>query len=158
LATCAETDYSAKSTFEYLKDLGWLVGTWTVKDQPQAARLKVSWSKNKTFLFCRYIREAANDPEVEEMQIIGWDPQSAEITVWHFGAAGGFGSGRLFCDGKNWIEHASATEPDGTTGRARYKITRVDDNTFTWQSSKRNVAGLALPDSKELTIIREHVQ
>jgi uncharacterized protein (TIGR02246 family) len=158
MSTCVETEYSATSNFEYLKDLDWLVGSWSVKEQPQAAHLKVSWSKNKTFLVCRYVVADGKEGTIEELQIIGWNPHTAQINVWHFGAAGGFGYGQLVCDGKNWIERATATEPDGSAGRARYKLTRLDDNSFTWQSTKRAIAGQSLPDSNPLTIVRDRVQ
>jgi uncharacterized protein (TIGR02246 family) len=158
MSSCEETDCSARSISEYLKELDWLVGSWSVKEQPQAAHLKVNWSKNKTFLICRYISPKGTDSDVEEVQIIGWDPQNSQIVVWHFGSAGGFGCGKMTFDGKEWIERASATEPDGTSGRARYKITRVDDNSFTWQSSNRTLEGKALPDASPLTIVRDRIQ
>jgi uncharacterized protein (TIGR02246 family) len=158
MQTCAETDCIATSSAEYLKDLDWLVGNWSVKEQPQAAHLKVSWSKNKTFIICKYIRGEAKDAPIEDLQIIGWDPHHERIAVWHFGASGGFGWGHLSCDGKSWTERAMATEPDGTTGNALYRFTRLGNDTFTWQSSKRSIAGAALPDSKELTITRDNTQ
>ena len=158
MQTVTETDCSAKSSAEYLKDLGWLVGSWSMKDQPHTAHLKVNWSRNKTFIVCRYVKGDEKDAPVDELQIIGWDPQSAQIIAWHFGAKGGFGCGSFTCDGKSWTERASATEPDGKTGKAHYKLTRLDDDSFTWQSSKRSLSGLALPDSKELTITRDKLQ
>jgi uncharacterized protein (TIGR02246 family) len=158
MSTCSETDCSARSSSEYLKELEWLVGSWSVKEQPQAAHLRVNWSKNKTFLICRFIKADGHEGDVEEMQVIGWDPQKSDIVVWHFGSAGGFGCGKMAFDGKEWIEHASATEPDGSSGKARYKMTKLDDNTFTWQSTNRTLDGRALPDGSALTIVRDHAQ
>jgi uncharacterized protein (TIGR02246 family) len=156
MQSVSETDCSAKSNGEYLKDLDWLVGSWSIKKQPDAAHLKVSWSRNRSFIFCRYVKGDEKDAPLEELQIIGWDPQSAQIVAWHFGASGGFGHGTYSCDGKSWIEHAAATEPDGKAGRARYKLTRLDNNSFTWQSTKRFIAGQALPDSDEFTVTRDN--
>lgn len=158
MSTCEETDCRASSHSEYLKELEWLVGSWSVKGQPKAAQLKVNWSKNKTFLICRYVKADGKNQEVEELQIIGWDPHAARIVVWHFGPDGGFGSGKMVFDGKQWIEHASATEPDGSLGKAHYKMTRLDDSSFTWQSSNRTLEGRALPDASPLTIVRDHIQ
>jgi len=155
MQTASETDCRAQTSYEYLKDLNWLVGNWYIKDQPQGAHLKVDWSKNKTFLVMRYVGSQAQDSAIEELQIIGWDPHGEDIVTWHFGARGGFGCGKLWYDGKSWMEKASTTEPSGNTGQAQYKLTQLDNNNFSWQTSGRTIAGTRLPDSKELLITRD---
>jgi len=155
MLSSSETNCAAGSTTDYLKDLDWLVGTWAIKDQPQAAHLKVSWSKNKTFLVCQY-RSDDKSASLEQLQIIGWDPESRSIVTWHFGATGGFGTGHMMFDGKSWIERAAATEANGVTGSARYKLTQIDKDNFSWQSSERSREGKRLPDSNALTIVRDN--
>jgi len=154
MQTASETNCVPASGADNLKDLGWLVGTWSIKGQPHAAHLKVSWSKNKTFLVCQYLSEDKSAP-LEELQIIGWDPLGHSIICWHFGAAGGYGIGHLAYDGRAWVENAAATESSGTTGSARYRLTQLDKDNFSWQSSGRSRAGKRLPDSTALTITRD---
>ncbi|MBS1998116.1 MAG: SgcJ/EcaC family oxidoreductase [Cyanobacteria bacterium SZAS LIN-2] len=154
MQTVAETNCTAANSANNLKDLDWLVGTWSIKNQPRATHLKTIWSKDKTFLVCQYLSDDKQAP-LEELQIIGWDPRGQSIVAWHFGATGGFGCGHLAFDGKSWLETASATEPSGVTGSANYKLTQVDKDNFTWQSFGRVRDGRRLPDSTALTITRD---
>ena len=154
MQSAAETACRQERPANNLKDLDWLVGSWSCKSDKGTLHMRADWSKNKTFMVCRYFGGEAN-PSIEELEIIGWDPVRSIIRTWHFDARGGFGNGRFLNNGKRWDERASGIEADGTADSGIYTLTNVDNNTFTWQSSRRFVAGHRLPDAGVMTITRD---
>ncbi len=139
-----------------LPRLSWLLGNWTVG----GTHLNVDWmpNHNNTFLSCNFKIDSsvAGATPNDDLQIIGWNPRSAQVNVWHYAANGGFGYGRMInTDPQTWIERASSMEPDGTVCSANYTFKKIDDNTFTWQSTKRSRGQTSLPDLPAVTVKRD---
>ena len=80
-------------------------------------------------------------------QIIGWNPKLGRIVSWHFDAQGGFGNDVWTKDGSKWVIEATGVFRDGSESTAVNIITPVDANSFTWQSVKRTLDGVALPNT-----------
>jgi hypothetical protein len=87
-------------------------------------------------------------------QIIGWDPKLGRIVSWHFDAQGGFGHDVWIKDGSKWVIEATSVLRDGSEGTAVNIVTPIDTNSFTWQSVKRTLDGVSLPDIKPVKIVR----
>jgi uncharacterized protein (TIGR02246 family) len=139
-----------------LKDLDWLIGTWTAKCSPaESLHLRAEWVANHNFIRCTYGKPGGGDDNSEAITIIGRNPINGRIISWHFDPKGGSGSGKWFRDGQSWVERAMSVEPSGATGGATYVLRKLDDNTFTWRSTNRSFAGSALPDRQELTLSRD---
>jgi uncharacterized protein (TIGR02246 family) len=137
-----------------LADLGWLVGEWTAGGDKAEATIKVSWGKNKAFLLMDYaIKQGEGDP-LEVSVRVGWDPRQARIRSWVFDSTGGFAEAFWRKDGKRWIVGTAGVLPDGGTGGATNIYEFVDENTFTWRSTERDVDGQPLADA-ELKFVRK---
>lgn len=139
-----------------LPRLNWLVGNWTA----EGTHLHVDWMPNhdKTFLTCNFSVAPgdANAARNDDLQILGWNPRSSQVNVWHYAANGGFGYGRMInTDAQTWIERASSMTPDGTICSADYIFIKKDDNTFTWQSINRVRGRMSLPDLPAVTVRRD---
>jgi uncharacterized protein (TIGR02246 family) len=155
---CAVTETERPQKFnDTLQDLAWLIGNWTAKCSPtKSIHLKADWAANHNFIQCTYGKLSAGDDRSGAMAIIGRNPINGRIISWHFDPNGGSGSGKWVRDGQSWLERATSVESDGTMGSATYIIHKLDDNTFTWRSIERSLAGLALPDRQELTVTRDN--
>lgn len=139
-----------------LPRMSWLLGNWSA----QNTHLHVDWMPNhdKTFITCTFTTDpgTAGTERNDDLQIIGWNPRSSQVNVWHYAANGGFGYGRMInTDAQTWIERASSMTPDGTIYSADYIFKKIDDNTFTWQSINRSRGHTTLPDLPAVTIKRD---
>ena len=131
-----------------LAELGWMVGEWVAGGDKAEATIKVSWAANRAFLLMEYtIKQDQGDP-LDVTVRVGWDPILARIRSWVFDSTGGFAQAYWAKDGKRWVVGTSGVLPDGGTGGATNIYEFVDENTFTWRSTDRDVDGQPLPDAE----------
>ncbi|CAN5670228.1 hypothetical protein BH10CYA1_BH10CYA1_42080 [soil metagenome] len=157
----AVTEAASKQADAALPDnklprMSWLLGNWTAG----GTHLHVDWlpNHNKTFLSCNFTVDPSdsNASRNDDLQIFGWNPRSTQVNVWHYAANGGFGYGRMInTDSQTWIERASSMEPNGTICSATYTFKKINDDTFTWQSTNRNRGQTSLPDLAAVTVKRD---
>jgi hypothetical protein len=149
-----ETAVELPSHYQHLEELAWMVGRWLDEDESGSVRTSVRWGENKNFLVREFTVRLGDRPVLSGTQRIGWDPQRRQIRSWVFDSEGGRGEGLWIRDGDRWIVRATAVLADGSEGSATNIITRIDDDTFTWQSVNRVVDGQPEPDVEEVTVIR----
>ncbi|MBM4067511.1 MAG: SgcJ/EcaC family oxidoreductase [Planctomycetes bacterium] len=154
IASVRETPHVPASNHEHLKDLAWLVGDWHAKGDGKVIRFHCVWEGNKNFLGRTFVVEDKGKIVKAGRQIIGWDPLAGQVRSWTFDDEGGFGGEMWTRDGDRWLGEATGVMRNGRETRALNIITRLDDNTFTWQSVRRGVNGTALPDSARITVER----
>jgi uncharacterized protein (TIGR02246 family) len=142
------------SHHDQLKDLSWLLGEWSSHDRAADIRSQCKWTKDETFLTRSFRVAADGRTEIEVEQYIGWDTSSQQIRSWAFDSEGGVEQAVWRRDGDRWIVDLTATLPDGREGSAQRILTPIDQNTFTWQSVNRQVAGQLLPSVEPVTIVR----
>jgi uncharacterized protein (TIGR02246 family) len=141
----------------HLNDLGWLVGEW-VDDSPKAdVAVKVSWATNKAFLLMDYVIKQPDADPLEVSVRVGWDARAGRIRSWVFDSTGGFAEAYWRKDGKRWVIGTSGVLPDGGTGGATNVYEFVDENTFVWRSTERDVDGQPLPDA-EVKFVRKNAK
>jgi uncharacterized protein (TIGR02246 family) len=141
----------------YLNELGWLVGEWA-DDSPKAdVTVKVSWATNKAFLVMDYVIKQPDADPLEVSVRVGWDARAGRIRSWVFDSTGGFAEAYWRKDGKRWVVGTSGVLPDGGTGGATNVYEFVDENTFVWRSTERDVDGQPLPDA-EVKFVRKNAK
>ncbi len=150
LAQLSESPVDALS----IEDLAWLVGDWESEvGQGAEIRTTYTWAPNKKFLQSRFtIKE--QDLELSGIQIIGVDPASGTIHTWTFEADGGVGEADWYEDGDHWVLEAAGTLPDGSTLYETNIVRRIDDDTFTWQSTDRIINDTEMPDLPPVKVTR----
>jgi uncharacterized protein (TIGR02246 family) len=140
-----------------LNELGWLVGDW-VDDSPKAdVTVNVKWATNKAFLLMDYVVKRDGTEPLEVNVRIGWDARIARMRSWVFDSTGGFAEAFWRRDGKRWFVGTAGVLPDGGTGGATNIYEFVDDNTFVWKSTERDVDGQPLADT-EVKFVRKNTK
>jgi uncharacterized protein (TIGR02246 family) len=147
LASVRESPRAATSHYEHLRSLEWLVGNWSAKSGGLTLEMSCEWTAKRNFLLRKYVLKNAEGTAKTGIQIIGWDPVEGAIRAWVFDSDGGFGSERWIKDGKRWILEAAGVTRDGAEATAVNILTPVDHDNFQWQSVRRAVNDVALPDT-----------
>jgi uncharacterized protein (TIGR02246 family) len=146
---------AAPSHFEQLQDLEWMIGDWIDQDEESTVQTSVTWAKNKNFILASFRVSVPGMDELEGTQVIGWDPAANTIRSWLFDSDGGFGEGTWTRKGDGWVVKMSTVLPEGGRASATNIYTRVDDDTYTWQSVGRQVDGKYLPNVEEVKVVRK---
>ncbi len=154
LASVRETRHVPQSNYEHLKDLAWMVGDWTAKTDGKTIRFRCQWEGNKNFLQRTFTVQEDGKKVKSGRQIIGWDPIAGRVRSWTFDDEGGFGHEFWTRDGDRWLAEASGVLRNASASRAVNIMTRLDDNAFTWQSVRRALNDVALPDTARITVER----
>lgn len=154
LQSASETSVNQKTAIDHLSDLNWLVGDWTAEQGD--AKLKMSAEKvgNGHFLHLKFLLTRPGDPPRTDTQVIGWDPTKDQIVSWHFDSSGGFGYGSWRKESNKWLITAEGVEQSGWTSAATNVISLSNNDSFQWQSIKRNSDGMMYPDTETLTVKR----
>lgn len=138
----------------HLAELAWLVGDWADQSEDATVETSVAWTKNEKFLSYSFKVAAGDLDELEGTQVVGWDPVQKSICSWMFDSDGGFGDGVWTRKGNRWKVNLHQVLADGRIASSTNVYTYVDDNTFTWQSTDRDIDGVRLPDVDPVTMVR----
>jgi uncharacterized protein (TIGR02246 family) len=144
--------------YEQLKELEWMIGSWVDQDEDATIQTDCEWTKNQNFINRSFAVVVGDQVDLAGMQIIGWDPAAKQIRSWIFDSDGGFAEGKWTRKGDRWLIQQNGTLPDGGKSSAVNIITRVDDDSFTWQSVNREVNGDILPNVDEVLVVRKPVE
>jgi uncharacterized protein (TIGR02246 family) len=149
-----DAPYVSGSNEDYLKDLEWLIGDWKLEAQDRTLLLHFEWMAQRNFIKNTYTVTKDGKSTLTGGQIIGWNPKLGRIVSWHFDAEGGFGNDVWTKDGSKWVIEATGVLRNGSESAAVNVLTAVDANTFTWQSLKRTLDGVALPNTAPVKLAR----
>lgn len=138
-----------------LSELEWMVGEWVDQDAQSTVETAVKWTANRKFMTRNFRVVVADEVVLEGTQVIGWDPLHQQIRSWVFDSDGGFSNGSWKRKGENWVVESTGYLADGSTASSIQVYEKVDDNTFTWQSFGREVAGERLPDIAPVRVVRK---
>lgn len=149
-------------SYEHLKSLEWLVGSWSTQAPSSAESGKANqisiistcqWTANKSFL-TRTFTTRMQQLEFHGTEIIGWDPQIKSIRSWLFESTGGFTESKWKQDGKKWVIEMKGLLANGEVVSSTTTLTKVDENTIAIESQKRMRGGKPQPDIAKLTLHR----
>jgi uncharacterized protein (TIGR02246 family) len=159
MVDCRDAPYVPGSNEDYLKDLEWLIGDWTadVKDDSskgETRRITFEWMCERNFIKSSFTVSKDDKTTLNGGQIIGWNPKLARIVSMHYDANGGSGNDVWIKDHSKWVIEAKGVFRDGSECTAVNILTPIDANSFTWQSVKRTLDGVRLPDTPPVRIVR----
>lgn len=161
VCSCKQAVTKAKSAVDapqndQLKELAYFVGTWTDTDENDKVISTFRWDTNKTFLLHHFISQTSEKFAFEGHQIIGWDPVKKKIRSWVFDSDGGFGESYWEKqDDNSWYASMLFTLPDGKRGSATQIYAKINDKSYSFSSTNRDVDGQMLPDIGPFTVVRE---
>lgn len=143
------------SHYEDLKSLDWLAGEWKDDEKDVDIVYSTEWSRNRNFLIQHFTAQMNDEDVSEGEQIIGWDPAEKKVRSWVFDSDGGFGSSTWVQDGSVWYSTMKFTMPDGRKATGVHVYTKIDDNSYTFASTNRDIDGELLPDIGPIKIVRD---
>ena len=154
LASVRESAQASSSNYEQLRSLEWLVGNWASKNSGRSLEISCEWAAKRNFLLRKYVIKGADDAAKTGIQVIGWDPVEGTVVSWTFDSDGGFSSERWTKEGKRWILETAGVSHVGAEITAAYVLTPIDHDNFTWQSVRRTLDQVPLPDTALVKVSR----
>ena len=151
------TDKSKEASpnhYEQLKDLEWMVGSWTDESANAEVELDCNWTKNKNFLTRAFKISIDGQVDVSGMQVIGWDPAAKAIRSWTFDSNGTFAEAKWERRGDRWFIRNRGVLPDGRPASMINVMKQVDENSLTWQTIERTAGEELLPNIDEIQLVR----
>lgn len=146
----------APNHFQHLKDLSWLIGDWIDEDEDVEIQSSYKWDSSKNFIYETFSVTTEGSLELEGTQIIGWDPVKKTIRSWLFDTDGTFGESIWVKKGNAWVIESAQTLADGRQASAIHVYTPIDQNSYTMESSGREVGSQLLPNIDPITIKRKN--
>ena len=138
-----------------LKDLEWLIGTWTTEDQGVTLKTIYRWMPGKKFIERTFVTTTGKKTQQIGVQIIGIDPLSGDIMSWTFNADGSHAIGIWMPVEGGWAIESRGVMANGMLTSANNIVTKIDDHGCRWQSVNRFVNGVELPDALEAVSRRD---
>ena len=138
-----------------LKDLEWLIGTWTTEDQGVTLKTIYRWMPGKKFIERTFVTTTGKKSQQIGVQIIGIDPLSGDIMSWTFNADGSHAIGIWMPVEGGWAIESRGVMANGMLTSANNIVTKIDDHGCRWQSVNRFVNGVELPDALEVVSRRD---
>jgi len=154
-AAPADETAAPPSHYEHLKELDWLVGRWVDADSNAVVETVCDWTQNKNFLTRKFTVTIDGEIDLAGTQVVGYDASTGKIRSWMFDTAGGIGEGAWTQKDNGWVIKKSQVLISGEKASSINVITKVDDNTLTWQSVHRVIGGEMLPDVGPIKIVKE---
>jgi uncharacterized protein (TIGR02246 family) len=155
ISSVREAPFAAPSNHENLHGLEWLIGDWaTDPEKGETARVSFEWASSENFVVSTFTTTFKDIAIGGGTQWIGWDPTAKQVRSWTFENNGGFGEGSWSHDGDKWIAKATGVLQDGKKLTATHILTKVDDDSFTFQSKDRTEDGKPLPEIKPIKFKR----
>ena len=152
-----EKEKPSLSNYEHLKELEWMIGSWHDDDPRPSVEIQTDcqWTKNKNFMTRSFAFAIGDQVKKSGMQIIGWDAANKQIHSWVFDSDGGFAEGTWKRKGDRWVIENTATLPDGGRASATNIMTKLDDNSFKWESVNRELDGELMPNVEPVLVVRK---
>lgn len=142
------------TSYDALKELEWLLGTWEDQSEEAQVSTTVSWSPNRAFLLRSFTAEFAGAGTLHGTQVIGWDPLNRQVRTWTFNSDGSFGQGTLSNHDEEWLLKMWQILPDGRLASATKALKRIDPDTMTVQTIAETIDGEPSPSSEPVTVVR----
>lgn len=137
-----------------LQQLSWLVGDWVDEGEDTLVVSSCKPIQGGTFLLREFKLHVGGAEIISGEQRIGWDPPSGKLKSWVFDSDGGYSEGFFQHDDNRWILKSIGVSTDGQPASCTTIFTVTGKNTMTWQTVDHEVAGVRIPDSDVVTIVR----
>jgi uncharacterized protein (TIGR02246 family) len=154
LSSVHDMKVATPSNYHKLDDFEWLIGTWHAGEGDARIETTCRWLKNKSFVERTYQVINEGLPASSGTQIIGWDPETQQLTSWNFSSDSGYAKDTWKPIANGWWSQSSGVLGDGTKTTAVKVFQKLDDDTLSLKSTDRTAGGVRLPDLKEVIFKR----
>lgn len=154
MASVRESWVEATTSPDSTADLAFLIGDWTVEERGVRMHSVCRWIADGHFVSRSYTTTLLDGTEQAGLQLIGWNPAEEQMQSWMFSSDGGYAVGVWSLAPTGWVAETRGATGDGTLTTSLNRLSRLDDNAYSWQSTQRTAGGVALPDTDEVVIKR----
>ncbi|TWU56323.1 SgcJ/EcaC family oxidoreductase [Rubripirellula reticaptiva] len=145
---------AAPSNYEHLKNLEWMIGTWSAGDEQSSITTTCRWSKNQNFIIRSFEVQDGAEDSFEGTQVVGWDPVNEAIRSWTFDSDGGYAAGRWKIEDGRYLESSKSILADGRVGSSTHIYQLGSDGSVSYQAIARQVDDELLPSVGPVTLNR----
>lgn len=128
-------------------DMQWLVGEWAAEDKTVPMKVTARYVLDKHFILVDYTIPQTDGTTVTVAQMLGYDPSTEQLASWTFDSRGGNGTGVWSRSGNTWTGDVDGVMADGRTGSGTLKIKYLDDKSFVYESTDREIDGQPVADA-----------
>ncbi|MCL4202503.1 MAG: SgcJ/EcaC family oxidoreductase [Pirellulaceae bacterium] len=154
MASVRDTAIETPAAVRSAADLHWLIGTWVAEEHGVQTESVCRWAVDGRFIERRYTTTQLDGTKTSGVQWIGWNAQGGHVQSWDFSPDGGHAVGVWSPTEGGWQAKVAGTTGDGISTTAVNRLTRLDDNAYAWQSVRRFLGDVPLPDTNEVVIKR----
>lgn len=137
-----------------LQQLSWLLGDWVDEGEDTLVFSSCKPIQGGNFLLREFKMHDGGKHIISGDQRIGWDASTGEFKSWVFDSDGGYSEGVLEQDDNRWILKSVGVSTHGQPVSCTTIFTVIDQNTMTWETVDHEVAGMQIPDSDVMTVVR----
>ena len=137
-----------------LQQMSWLLGDWIDEGDDTLVVFSCGAIDGGNFLLREFKIHIAGQAAMNGTQRIGWDPLTGKFKSWVFDSEGGYSEGYWHRDDDRWVLKSFGVTADGEPASSTTIYTILNDDTMTWQSVDHEIAGVKIPDSELVTIVR----
>jgi uncharacterized protein (TIGR02246 family) len=130
-----------------------LIGDWTYQGDQMQMDLSLYLSNSGRFIMGSAVTTTPADGAMETEIRIGYDADRGELRWWTFDELGGFAGGVWQPLETSWLVRTNGVTAEGETTSALQELTFESDDSVVWNSTRRFMDGIALPDL-ELRLVR----
>ncbi len=154
------SDYEAEAEdltpHDHLQELAWMVGDWIDESPDAVVKSTCRWDESGNYLVHEFAVQVAGMNGASGSMRIGWDPLTRQLKSWTFDADSGHSEGLWTKSGDDkWIVKTQGVDEEGQVTSATNVYRYVDDDTMTWRSYDRFIAGEPGSDVVEFVIKRQ---
>jgi uncharacterized protein (TIGR02246 family) len=154
MASVRDTAIETPAAVRCAADLDWLIGTWIAEEHGVQTESVCRWAVDGHFIERRYTTTQLDGTKTSGVQWIGWNAQGGHVQSWDFSPDGGHAVGVWSPTEGGWQAKVEGITGDGIATAAVNRLTRLDDNAYAWQSVRRLLGDVPLPDTDEVVIKR----
>jgi uncharacterized protein (TIGR02246 family) len=140
-----------------LDEIAWLEGAWVDEAEGSTVSFKNEWVAGGRFMRRTFTVMVKDRIDITGHEVVGWDAADKQIRSWVFDSDGSFAElswKRSDDDPNKWVKKASGVLNDGATVSAVQIMTKLDDDTYTFESVARHRDGELLPNIDKVEVIR----
>lgn len=137
-----------------LRQLAWLQGEWVDEGEDSLVVYSCTAIDGGNFLLREFRIHIFGQEAMTGTQRIGWDPLTGKLKSWVFDSDGGYSEGFWHRDADRWVLKSFGVTADGEPASSTTIYIAVNADMMTWQSVDHEVAGVEIPDSEVVTLVR----
>jgi hypothetical protein len=150
MASVRDTLVQSSPAASSAADLGWLIGTWEAEEHGVKTVSVCRWVADGRFIERTYTATNVDGASSSGVELVGWNPHGRHVQSWSFSPDGGHAVGIWFPQQDGWVTQMRGTGGDGAPISSLNQLRKLDDDAYVWQSIRRTVGGMSLPDTHEV--------